>query len=217
VSENKVQYTIRDIEEADALMGAPSENLLWLRETLGNTPLIDTAKKVVAQLAKARIPHLIVGGLAVQEHGYPRTTVDVDIVVPDVDAAVDWLSSQGFQEIPGPGGFRFSEITVVMRDRQNHVKVDILPGGGKVDPKAAVSLPVPQEVSDSLRYIDVAGLIVQKIGAYINNSLQRAQDKADVVELIKRTQLGRDLLIQAPPELKAEYLHIWDDLHGKKP
>jgi hypothetical protein len=38
----------------------------------------------VATLAAHDIPHLIVGGVAVQELGYPRVTIDVDIVVPDV-------------------------------------------------------------------------------------------------------------------------------------
>ena len=38
------------------------------------------------------------------------------------------LTAHGFREIPGPGGFRFSDVTVVMRDSQNNVKVDILPG-----------------------------------------------------------------------------------------
>jgi hypothetical protein len=35
-------------------------------------------------LAHFDIPHLIAGGLAVQEHGYHRVTLDVDLVVPDI-------------------------------------------------------------------------------------------------------------------------------------
>ena len=35
------------------------------------------------RLADHLIPHLIVGGIAVQEYGYPRVTIDVDLVVPD--------------------------------------------------------------------------------------------------------------------------------------
>ncbi len=207
-SAQKVKGT--DIERAEKASGTLLENIEWLREALGNTVLIDTANRIAAELAKARIPHLIVGGLAVQEHGYVRTTVDVDVVVPDVDAAVDWLAAHGFKEAPGPGGFRFSEVTVVMRDRVNNVKVDILPGGGKVDEKAAVLLPMPNRVSDQPQFIDVAGLITQKIGAYINNPLERIKDKADVVELIKRARLPRELPVQAG--VRAEYLQVWDGL-----
>src|ERR1043166_6363090 len=161
--------SVADIEAAEKTSGTLLENTQRLREALGNTMLIDTANRMAAELAKARIAHLIVGALAVQEHGYVRTTVDIDVVVSDVDAAVDWLAAHGFVEVPGPGGFRFSEVTVVMRDSANDVKVDILPGGGKVDAKAAVLLPMPNRVSDRPQFIDVAGLVTQKIGAYINN------------------------------------------------
>src|SRR3954468_1264702 len=119
--------SVADIEKAEKTSGTLLDDLKWLREALGNTVLIDTANKVAAELAKAQIPHLIVGGLAVQEHGYVRTTVDIDVVVPDVDAAVDWLAAHGFKEVPGPGGFRFSDVTmvseatVVMRDKANNV------------------------------------------------------------------------------------------------
>ena len=55
-------------------------------------------------LAEHEIPHLIVGGLAVQEHGYPRVTIDVDIVVPDVLEAVEFLTASltgPFYRVPG--------------------------------------------------------------------------------------------------------------------
>ena len=59
---------VSDIERAEKTSGTLLENIEWLREALGNTVLIDTANRIAAELAKARIPHLIVGGLAVQEH-----------------------------------------------------------------------------------------------------------------------------------------------------
>jgi hypothetical protein len=52
-----------------------------LREATGTSGLVGSARDAVAVLAEHDIPHLIVGGLAVQEHGYPRLTIDVDIVV----------------------------------------------------------------------------------------------------------------------------------------
>ncbi|HTY87144.1 MAG TPA: hypothetical protein VMB80_06740 [Candidatus Acidoferrum sp.] len=57
-----------------------------LRENTGTSGILETARTAAAILAEHEIPHLIVGGLAVQEHGYPRVTIDVDIVVPDVRA-----------------------------------------------------------------------------------------------------------------------------------
>jgi hypothetical protein len=37
----------------------------------------------------------------VQEHGYPQFTVDVDIIVPDVEFAIEKLSLNGFKVNPG--------------------------------------------------------------------------------------------------------------------
>lgn len=64
-----------------------------LREATGTSGLLESARTAVAALAEHDIPHLIVGGLAVQEHGYPRVTIDVDIVVPDVLEAVEFLTT----------------------------------------------------------------------------------------------------------------------------
>lgn len=60
--------------------------------------LVKVARKVAEVLAHWNIPHLIVDGLAVQEHGYPRFTVDVDVVVPYVLEAVEFLTA----DVAGP-------------------------------------------------------------------------------------------------------------------
>ena len=69
-----------------------------LRENTGTSGVVQTAQAAVAVLAAHDIPHLIVGGIAVQEHGYPRVTIDVDIVVPDVQDAVEFLTA----DLSGP-------------------------------------------------------------------------------------------------------------------
>lgn len=51
-----------------------------LRDATGTSGLVTSARAAIEVLADHDIPHLIVGGLAVQEHGYPRMTIDVDIV-----------------------------------------------------------------------------------------------------------------------------------------
>ncbi|HEY2084095.1 MAG TPA: hypothetical protein VGI88_15035, partial [Verrucomicrobiae bacterium] len=76
-----------------------------LRENTGTSGLMESARAAVEVLADHDIPHLIVGGLAVQEHGYPRVTIDVDIVVPDVLEAVEFLTAS----VTGPF-FRVPEI-----------------------------------------------------------------------------------------------------------
>ena len=70
-----------------------SQTAYLLRENTGTSGVLQTARAAVTTLAAHDIPHLIVGGIAVQEHGYPRVTIDVDIVVPDVLEAVEFLTS----------------------------------------------------------------------------------------------------------------------------
>jgi hypothetical protein len=64
------------------------EQAEFLRESSGSTNIEKTLRKAVKVLALFQIPHYVCGGFAVQEHGYPRFTVDVDIIVPDVPS---WL------------------------------------------------------------------------------------------------------------------------------
>ena len=61
-----------------------------------------TLLKALKVLKLFDFPHYVCGGFAVQEHGYPRFTADVAIIVPDVDFAREKLSMNGFKANPGP-------------------------------------------------------------------------------------------------------------------
>src|SRR6202142_3056103 len=95
-----------------------------LRENTGTSGIVESARAAVSTLAEHDIPHLIVGGIAVQEHGYPRVTIDVDIVVPDVLEAVEWLTV----DLTGPFA-RVKDCDERLEDRRNGVLVDLLPAG----------------------------------------------------------------------------------------
>lgn len=43
--------------------------------------VLDDARRVSATLTRLRVPHALVGGLAVGLHGHPRATKDVDFLV----------------------------------------------------------------------------------------------------------------------------------------
>src|SRR6266536_3849224 len=73
----------------------------FLRESSGSTNIERTLLKALKVLKLFKIPHYVCGGFAVQEHGYPRFTVDVDIIVPDVEFACEKLSMNGFKADPG--------------------------------------------------------------------------------------------------------------------
>src|SRR5258706_14878880 len=120
------------------------EQAEFLRESSGSTNIEKTLIKAVKALALFHIPHYVCGGFAVQEHGYPRFTVDVDIIVPDVDFAREKLCMNGFQGNPG------SKMTVT--DRETKVEIALRPGGSKVDP-GPFDLPVPTRISDKPQII----------------------------------------------------------------
>jgi hypothetical protein len=160
--------------------------------------------KAVKVLALFRIPHFVCGGFAVQEHGYPRFTVDVDIIVPDVEIAREKLSINGFRENAG------SAMSVT--DRETKVEIDLLPAGGKLDP-GPLTLPVPTEVSDVPQILALDRLISSKLSTYIGRGIDRAQDLADVVKLIQANQLPREYHVD--PKVQASFQQIWDELQSK--
>ena len=141
-------------------------------------------------------------GFAVQEHGYPRYTVDVVLIVPDVQLAHEKLCMNGFRENPG------SQMTVT--DRETKVEVDLLPGGGKLDP-GPLTFPVPTHVSSEPQILTLESLISSKLSTYIGCGIHGAQDYADVVKLIEANDLPRDYGVDR--EVRENYREIWDELH----
>ena len=142
---------------------------------------------------------------SVQEHGWPRYTIDVDIIVPDVEFAREKLSLNGFEANPG------SKMTVT--DRETKVEIDVLPGGGKVGP-GPVAFPMPTKVSDKPQYLTLTDLISVKVSSYIGSPFDRARDYSDVVELVKANRPLRDLAVN--PMVRDEYHKIWDGLHAER-
>ncbi len=176
-----------------------------MRESSGSTNIEKTLLKALKVLKLFNIPHFVCGGFAVQERGYPRFTVDVDLIVPDVAFTIEKLTMNGFKQNPGP------KMTVT--DRETKVEVDILPGGKKVDP-GPLTLPMPAHVSDTPQILSLERLISAKLSTYIGRGIDRARDYADVIELIKANHLRRDFGVH--PKAQAEYHKIWDGLHEKK-
>jgi hypothetical protein len=178
------------------------EEAEFLRESSGSTNIEKTLLKALKVLKLFKIPHYVCGGFAVQEHGFARLTVDVDIIVPDVQFAREKLSMNGFK--PNPG----SKMTVT--DRETKVEIDVLPGGGRVGP-GPVMFPMPTRVSDKPQILTLAELISLKLSSYIGSPFDRARDYGDVAELIKANRPSRQLGVD--PKVRNDYHKIWDGLH----
>jgi hypothetical protein len=180
-----------------------------LREATGTSGLLKTARTAVSVLADHDIPHLIVGGLAVQEHGYPRVTINVDIVVPDVLEAVELLTAS----VTGPF-FRVPKIPDRVEDRRNGVLIDLLPAGQVLKAGCKIPFPQPAKVAEQFQFISLEDLISLKLDSWNGSPNRRIKDKADVVELIKYRNLPRELAVA--PAIRALYTETWDALQREK-
>lgn len=169
---------------------------------------MESARAAVEVLADHDIPHLIVGGLAVQEHGYPRVTIDVDIVVPDVLEAVEFLTAS----VTGPF-FRVPEIHTRVEDRRNGVMIDLLPAGEVLRSNCKVPFPQPGKVTEQFQIVKLEELISLKLDSWSGSPLRRHKDKSDVIELILRRKLPRDLAVA--PAVRALYTETWDALQAE--
>jgi hypothetical protein len=177
----------------------------FMRESSGSTNIEKTLLKALKVLKLFDIPHYVCGGFAVQEHGYPRFTVDVDIIVPDVSLAREKLSMNGFKANPG------SKMTVT--DKETKVEIDVLPGGGKVGP-GPVSFPMPAKVSDKPQILALHYLISLKLSSSMGSPIDRAQDYADAIKLIQVNHTSRELDVDA--QVRELYQALWDRIHTKE-
>jgi hypothetical protein len=164
----------------------------------------ETAQRATALLNQAGIPTLIAGGLAVQVHGYPRLTVDADIVVPDVVKAHQVLLAHGYR----------ASLTVAtgVIDPETNVRVDLLPGGSSLTPRCPVAFPIPTQTEHA--YINLPDLISVKLGSFLSSPVRRSRDKTDVIELIIRNGLPRDLAGIALP-VQSLYFELWDAIQAE--
>jgi hypothetical protein len=181
-----------------------------LRENTGTSGLVESARDAVAVLAEHNIPHLIVGGLAVEEHGYPCVATDlVEIVVPDVLEAVEWLTAS----LTGPF-YRVPDFPDRVEDRRNGVLIDLLPAGKVLRRGCKVPFPQPDEISEQIQIVNLEELVALKLDSWAGSPVRRHKDKTDVIELILRRNLSRDFAIN--PAVRALYLETWDALKAEK-
>ena len=188
--------------------GVTNQAAYVLRENTGTSGVVQTAQAAVATLAAHDIPHLIVGGVAVQEHGYPRVTIDVDIVVPDVLEAVEFLTA----DLSGPFA-RVKGCEDRVEDRRNGVQVDLLPAGKVLKRGCKVPFPQPTKATEKLQVVGLEQLLSLKLDSSAHSPLRRLRDKTDVVELILRRKLPRDLAVAQA--VRPLYLETWDALQAE--
>lgn len=100
------------------------------------TGLARTVRRALASLAKAEVPHCVIGATALAARGLPRMTRDLDVAVMIDDAAqaIDALRSAGLRAATPTGTAEDPEPMIVFVDPKTKVEVDLLIAAG--DPEA---------------------------------------------------------------------------------
>jgi hypothetical protein len=162
--------------------------------------------KLCSTLEADRIPYAIAGAMALNAHGYVRTTTDVDVLMTATGLAAFKAKHLGLgwvERIPGGRG---------LRDTEHNVKIDVLvtgdyPGDGK--PKS-VRFPDPQVAirTPSAMVLSARDLVELKLASGMT-STDRLKDLADVQELIRHARLPLELGDSLDAMVRAKYVEIW--------
>jgi hypothetical protein len=170
----------------------------------GNDAVHQTMRHVVDKLEGAKIPYAIVGGMAVNAHGYRRTTADVDVLMTQAGFAAfrRHFVEADYETIPGRKR-RFL-------DRTNRVNIDVLvtglfPGSGKPGP---IAYPDPEGVNetiDDVRFVNLATLVQLKLAA------RRHRDFGDVVELIRFNDLDEAFAARLDESVRGDYVECLEE------
>src|SRR4051812_5536170 len=127
---------------------------------------------------------------------------------PDVFEAVEFLTAS----LTGPF-YRIPERQDGVEDRRNGVIIDLLPAGRVLKSGCKVPFPEPKTVAEKLQVISLEDLISLKLDSWSGSPVRRHKDKTDVIELIARRKLPRDLAVA--PVVRALYTETWDALQAE--
>jgi hypothetical protein len=174
---------------------------------MGEADVHRALERLARTLDELGIPYAVIGGLALNEWGYRRVTVDIDVL----------LTADGLQRLKtealGRGYLEKFPGSRGLRDTEAGVGIDVLlagefPGDGK--PKA-VAFPDPAVVAIRGRRVallPLPKLIELKLASGIS-APHRLKDLADVLELIKALDLPRQTGEALDASVRGKFDELW--------
>jgi hypothetical protein len=182
---------------------------------MGEADVQRALERLARILDEKGIPYAIIGALALNEWGYRRVTVDVDVLL--APAGLRALKS----EVLGRGYVEKFAGSRGLRDTEAGVDVDVVlageyPGDGK--PKAVV-FPDPAEAAVRGRRIALLPLdtLIELKLASGMSAPHRLKDLADVLELIRVLSLPPERALALDPSVRAKYDELWQAAQGADP
>jgi hypothetical protein len=178
---------------------------------MGEAEAHQAVRKLVGILERENLPYAIIGALALNEYGYRRVTVDIDLVMREehlCEFKRRWLGRGYAERVPGTGK---------LIDTEFNVNVDVLstgrfPGDDKPKPIA-----FPDPATMAVRGVPFALLPIERwIELKLASGMvapHRLKDLADVQELIRIARLPRALVDSLHPWVSDKYLELWQAVH----
>ena len=195
------------------LLPAEREEAFWSgvenarRFFMGEADVQRALERLARVLDEKQIPYAIIGAMALNEWGYRRVTVDVDVLLsPDGLRALraEVLGRGYVEKFPGSRGFR---------DTEARVDIDVVlageyPGDGKPKP---VAFPDPAKVAlrgKRVALLPLTSLIELKLASGLS-APHRLKDLADVLELIRALSLPRETADSLDASVRAKFEELW--------
>jgi hypothetical protein len=172
-------------------------------------PVQSTLERLARRLDQEGIPYAVVGGMALNVHGYVRVTRDVDVLLSAAGLEAFGRLCVGRGYVAAFPGARKAFL-----DAESRVPIEIItageyPGDGK--PKAVV-FPDPAKASvaiDGIRVVTLPTLIELKLASGLSAG-HRLRDLADVQDLILTLELPLDFADSLDPSVRDEYRRLWN-------
>lgn len=182
---------------------------------MGHSDVQRALERLAERLDRGAIPYAIVGAMALNEWGYRRATVDVDVL----------LSSEGLRrfraETLGKGYVEKFPGSRGLRDTEAGVDIDVViagefPGDGKPKP---VAFPDPATAAvrgKRVSLLPLETLIELKLASGIS-AAHRLKDLADVLELVRALGLRREFGAALDASVRPKYDELWQAAQGSEP
>ena len=190
------------------ILSSPTESYQeGLRFFMGKGLLNNALRRVASDLDEHGIDYIVIGAIALNQHGYRRFTEDIDLL----------LTKQGLEKFRGAlvgPGYRpaFEGSTKKFRTTQENVPIEIITSGdylGDGLPKP-VQFPDPREsfvVIDGVKTISLERLIELKLASGMT-APDRLKDLADVQELIKAKTLDSSFAVSLHSSVREKFLEL---------
>lgn len=144
----------------------------------GESRLFAQLRELHSALAVAKVPYMLIGGFAVNIHGYVRATRDLDVMVlaDDSDLLHDTLCGLGYSAID-----RRADLACYFRGND---RLDVLYARRPISRRLLAQARHADLNRLSVPTISVEGLLGLKVQAFSDDP-RRIRDLTDMMELLK--------------------------------